>query len=140
LNIPFVDVVRDPTWSPDGRRIAFTCFLDNASADVCLINRDGSGFVRLTKDGSTKGDPAWSPDGSRIAFTKITAGSPPEIVLVASDGGGVTRLTDGFEAAWSPDGATLIFAGGDGLYTINVDGSQRTRLTTGGQTTPAWRP
>jgi TolB protein len=137
LTIPGVAGVGEPAWSPDGRRIAFTCSIGQ-STDVCVINRDGTGLVQLTSDNASEGRPAWRPDGSSIAFTRY---SPrPEIVLVTLDGGAVTRLTDGFEPAWSPDGSRLVFAGGDGLYTIEVDGSNRHRLTTGAHHAPAWRP
>jgi hypothetical protein len=34
----------------------------------------------------------------------------------------------------------LVFAGGDGLFAIGADGSNRRRLTTGAHSAPAWRP
>jgi TolB protein len=137
LNIPAGIRVSDPAWSPDGRRIAFRCMIATGNFDVCVIDRDGTGLVRLTSDAIDEGHPAWRPDGSKIAFTRNSG--RPEIALMAADGSGVMRLTDGFDPAWSPDGSKLVFAR-DGLYTINVDGSNLTRLTTGSHHAPAWRP
>ena len=141
LFIPQVRSIRDPAWSPDGRHIAFGCIIlegvrpEQPNEDICVVDRDGSGFQRLTAEPTSESSPAWSPDGRRIAFTRGA-----EIALLTLDDGTVTRLTDGREPAWSPDGAMLVFAGGDGLFVINADGSNRRRLTTGAHSAPAWRP
>lgn len=60
--------VETPSWSPDGRRLVFTG-LEGGVSDLFVINRDGTGLVRLTNDRYAQRDPVWSPDGSRIAFT-----------------------------------------------------------------------
>jgi Tol biopolymer transport system component len=133
--------VRDPVWSPDGGRIAFTCPGTERNpgqapnGDLCVVNADGSGFRRLIASPAAESDAAWSPDGKRIAFT---VGA--DVALLQVSDGVVTRLTEGREPAWSPDGDRLVFAGDDGLFTIRADGSDRQRLTTGAHRTPVWRP
>ena len=55
-------------------RIAFGCkYGDNW--DICTINADGSGFVRLTDHSGSDSVSDWSPDGRRIAFTSDRSGT-----------------------------------------------------------------
>jgi hypothetical protein len=142
LPIQGVDGANHPAWSPDGLRIAFECFFAPASNDLCIVNKDGTGLVRLwitdfPGQGATR--PAWSPDGRTIAFTTAPLG-PAQIAVIPADGSRIRFLADGIEPAWSRDGARLVFAGGDGLFVIGADGSNLKRLTTGHHGAPAWRP
>jgi len=134
-----------PSWSPDGKRIVFACFIGNPaqqpSAEICVVNRDGTGLVRLTTDAANDSDPAWSPDGSRIAFTTNRFNpTVTDVALMTPTGTGITRLIEGSDPAWLPDGLNLIFASINGLFRIQANGSGLTRLTTGRHREPAWRP
>ena len=135
-------MMRDATWAPDGERIAYVCALEPSKSDLCVVNRDGSGFKRLTTDEAANLDPAWSPDGKTIAFRYIAAGGTPtgNVALLDIASGALTVLGPGFDPAWSPDGSRLVFATADGLFLMNSDGSNRRRLTTGSHLSPAWRP
>ena len=78
-----------PTWSPDGRKLAFVSDREGNS-DVYVMNADGSGQRSLTRNPAYDADPAWSHDG-RIAFVSIRDGNYGVYVLNA-DGGGPRRL------------------------------------------------
>src|SRR4029077_14212293 len=54
-----------PSWSPDGRQIAFAR-VRAGNMEVYVMNADGSGRRKLTSGDA--GAPAWSPDARRIAF------------------------------------------------------------------------
>ncbi len=139
LLTPALFQVAQPAWSPDGRRIAFTCVMEPRNYDVCVINRDGTGFDRLSRDTSFQTRPAWSPNGRGIAFTTLSAGRL-YVATMAPDGSDVRTITDGFDPGWSRDGTKLVFARNDGLFTIDVGGSNLKRLTTGNHHAPSWRP
>ena len=132
-----------PAWSPDGTRIAFVCRW-SVNTDICIVNADGTGLVRMTNDAPDDLHPKWSPNGTRIAFARHPRGdSAPtsgEIVVVDVATGAATVLTPGTEPTWAPDGSRLAFAGIDGLFVIGADGTNLKRLTTGYHRAPAWRP
>jgi len=150
----------DAVWSPDGTKIAFASRRSNplgASAQIYIMNSDGSNPVRLTLSNGDNFHPAWSPDGTKITFSSTRdAADGSEIYRMNADGSGQTRLTftnNNSNSSWSPDGTKITFqskrdhasAGdNDEIYVMNADGSNQTRLTfsTGEDTcrTPAWSP
>jgi Tol biopolymer transport system component len=139
----------DPCWSADGKRIAFASSRDETEPEVYVVNADGSGLVRVTREkgGSHAAHPVWSPDGKLIAFHRWL-GKTPEVFVVNVDGGEAKQLTSGggVDPSWSPDGKRIAFAsaraGSIQLFSVNLDGGGLTKLTAEkpGATEPAWSP
>jgi TolB protein len=135
-----------PSWSPDGSRLAFTSVRDGNS-DIYVMNADGSNVVRLTNDPNPDDRPAWSPDGTRIAFVSTRAGNA-DIFVMNADGSGVTRLTSSdssdTDPAWSPDGRRMAFtstrSGRAEVYVMDATGAGATKITLDGGRQPAWSP
>jgi TolB protein len=137
-----------PSWSPDGRQIAFTSFR-HGRGDIFVMNTDGSGERRITSNPTHDDLATWSPDGSRIAFVSSRDGNL-ELYVMNADGSGQTRLTtnpeEDFSPSWSPDGRRIAFRSNRDdngeIYTMNADGTALTRLTfhTASDHSPAWGP
>lgn len=94
-----------PTWSPDGRWIAFARRSD-AGQSIWVLPAGGGAPQRLTGvDGAQDLLPAWSPDSAEIAFTRITPGQSSvssAVYVVTLDG--VERLVaeDAANPLWLP--------------------------------------
>jgi Tol biopolymer transport system component len=130
----------DPSWSPDGRRLAVARTGGPRIDGIWVISVDGGGEHRLTTNRSDA-TPAWSPDGRRIAFVRNA-----QLWLMRADGSGQHRVLD-HEAfpgliSWSPDGRWIAFADGF-IYVVAPDGSGLRHVTGPGDPygiTPAWSP
>jgi hypothetical protein len=143
---PDLQRASQPNWSPDGARIAFVCEWGNTAwTDICVVNADGTGLVRLTNDPWDDASPAWSPDGTRIAFATNRDASAGDygVAVMGTDGGNFTRIVAGSEPAWSREGDRIIFVrynSDAGLYTVAPDGTAIVRVTHDNDSAPAWRP
>jgi Tol biopolymer transport system component len=115
-----------PTYSPDGRQIAFGSSRDG-NFEIYVMNADGSNARRLTNSPALDVRPAWSPDGKRIAFTSNRDGNY-EIYVMNADGSEPRRITHHAErddyAVWHPDGRHLAMVsernGRFDLYVLEV--------------------
>jgi Tol biopolymer transport system component len=124
-----------PTFSPDGKRIAFVSHRDG-NYEIYLMNADGTDQHRLTHNPAQDRQPAFSPDGKRIAFASDRTGNF-EIYLMNADGTHQHRLTHRRDVdddpTFFPNGKKIAFvrvgAGFHDIFTMRADGSRFHRLT-----------
>jgi TolB protein len=83
-----------PAWSPDGTRLAFTSSREGHTAEVYVVNRDGSNLRRLTINKLGNLAPAWSPSGAQIVFVSGRAGDA-QLYLMGADGTNLEHLNCG---------------------------------------------
>ena len=140
----------DPSWSPDGTRIAYSnaneCDDLMPCYQICVMNRDGSGNRCLTRPDVRSEEPAWSPRGDEIAFVRWDYDAPrdveTDIYTIRVDGTRERRLTatpgEDESPSWSPDGKQIVFSShrdsqrGEEtyhLYVMGSDGSDPMRMT-----------
>ena len=163
-NNPHYDM--SPSWSPDGKQIAFTSDRDGRfNWEIYVMDADGGNEQRLTNNPDDDGHPAnrypsWSPDGNRIVFSARREGhavhnldATYEIYVMDADGGNQQRLTNNRKSelypSWSPDGNRIAFSAdrkGDRvnfeIYVMDADGGNQQRLTNNRihDRYPSWSP
>ncbi len=105
-------ITGSPTWSPDGRQIAFVSDVTGAR-QIWRMRADGTGQVQLGADDANEGSPAYSPDGRLLALTSDRSGSV-EVWLMKVDGTNRRQLTHESTPVgmprWSHDGQWVYFA------------------------------
>ena len=95
-----------PSWSPDGKRIAFTSDRkgDFENFEIYVMDADGGNPQRLTENRVHDKEPSWSPDGKRIAFWSYRPGDfqSAEIYVMDADGDNPQNLTKNRHADVNP--------------------------------------
>jgi Tol biopolymer transport system component/DNA-binding winged helix-turn-helix (wHTH) protein len=131
-----VGIVTLPSFSPDGRQIAYSWAPTADSTSSIYVKSIAAGTeLRLTNPPGHDGFPAWSPDGQWVAFWRALPGNNG-IYIVSALGGPVRRviaLEDCRGFGWFPDGKHLIVSESSGnqhfrLASVDVASGQRQPL------------
>jgi TolB protein len=145
--------VGELTWSPDGKRIAYSkARSPSGECQLYVMRADRTHIRRLTHDHWCYGDLTWSPEGRRLAFYQDPGAGTYSISTINIDGTELRQLTRAglyldTNPSWSPDGKTIVFARYVGdpnpLWLVDADGSNERQLTTprgDGDVQPDWSP
>src|SRR6185295_8041062 len=145
VKLPSLGEILNPTWSPDGRMIAFSGSVGGLT-DLYLYDLEHKSLRRLTDDRFADLQPAWSPDGRVLAFAtdRFTSNLQDlaigryQIGLLDLATGRIQRVP-GFSSGrqlnpqWSPDGRSLYYLsdpdGITNIYRLDLRSGQATKLT-----------
>jgi hypothetical protein len=142
------------SWSPDGKRLAVEVTDLDVTADIWVLDADGSGATNLTPDPRPAvwydRTPAWSPDGARVAFSSNRSGTT-RLWVMGADGTAPRQVVPASLAAaehlpaWSADGTTIAFvtetADGAGIGVVHPDGTGHRLFPAPFEASdPAWLP
>jgi TolB protein len=122
--------VGQPTWSPDGRAIAYVRSARTANRSALWALDVATGRSRRLTTGRLDIEPSWSPDGKRIVFVRIdTTTYAAAVWQVRPDGTGARPLGRRFrgvtDPVWSPDGRRLLAEDGRALFTLPLSPGPR---------------
>jgi len=125
-------------------KIAYAIWLEDWHYQVWIMNLDGSDKRMLVDYAS---EPCFSPDGKQVVYYHWETAGNGGFFIINADGTGNRKIrTEPASAfpAWSPDGGTIAYQGGDfvnwrfNIYAIHTDGSGHRLIVDGEQ--PAWSP
>ncbi len=141
-----------PTWSPDGKQIAFDVTSEDDRETIYAMDAHGDQLKAITDKSFDSSWPQWSPDGKKILMMCVRSKDHlayQQICTENPDGSNFQVLTSenvNWQATWSPDGEKIAFVsfrdGSAQIYMMNRDGSHQTRLTDTSisKTSPVWSP
>jgi TolB protein len=140
----------EPTWSPDGHRIAYIdSRVRSGAGDIFVLDLRRHKITNLTRTPEeNETSPAWSPDGRKIAYESDRTNFV-HLDVMRANGSQRRRLTRGREIGlsrpnWSPDSSCLLFShgpGGNWLAVIEANGSgERLLVKADDLSRPSWSP
>lgn len=122
-NSPAIDT--EPTWAPDGQSLVFTSDR-GGRPQLYQIPISGGAAQRLTFSGKENAGASFSPDGNKLALLHDNRVAVMDLqsrqITVLSQ----TNLDE--SPSFSPNGGMLVYADGNALAAVSVDGSVRQRL------------
>lgn len=124
-----------PTWSPDGRQVAYVSFETSRPAIFRQVLATGE-REQLTNFRGLNSSPAWSPDGNTLAMVLSKDGSP-DIYLMDIATRRLNRVTRHYaidtEPTWMPDGRSFLFTSDRGgrpqIYRYDLQSGLTERVT-----------
>lgn len=127
--------IMSPTWSPNGKRIAYVSFEAHKASIYVQTVLTGE-RKKIADFKGINGAPAWSPDGNKMAVVLSKTGFP-KIYLLDINTEKLTQITKGWaidtEPSFSPDGQSLIFTsnrgGGPQIYRVSVARGRPQRIS-----------
>ncbi len=139
-----------PAVSPDGKRIAFTTFLEGLPKIYVHSLETGRRLQFYNQEASLNTTPSFSPDGTTVYFASSPSGRS-QIYRSDVDGGNLRRVSysdaiDVHPSINPQTGAQIAFvsdsSGQPQIYIMGIDGTNRRRLSIGGgdAVQPAWDP
>jgi len=153
---PASETILSPTWSPDGRSIAYTRFLDGTGPIMVLDLGTGRSQRVTGTESQLNFTPAFAPDGRTLAFAQTDRDGGTDIYAVnLADQCCVRRLTvgrfaDNLSPTYAPDGRRIAFVstrpGAPQIYVMSSDGTDQELLApydygaTGPSNAPEWSP